>query len=209
MRKMPDSPLQMVEPNGSALVVWDMQIGMAGKALGVDAIRNAASSLIAAADAADVPVIWSRHVGMPLRFTPEGRRHQLMERQKVKSESEIKPHMLPDDPGVAFLPGLAPAAHHLVLDKTTPSFFIGTPFESALRAVEARTIVICGVATERGIEMTARHAMALGYFVVVVGDGIGSFTAEGHEIGMSFIRSAMPVVSAGDVMKAWQAGAGG
>jgi nicotinamidase-related amidase len=197
----------MLDRGNCVLIAWDMQVGMAGKASGVNDVKHTVSALIAAADAADVPVIWSRHVGLPLRFTPAGRRRQLMQRQNVTSEKEIRPHMLPGDPEVAFLPGLEPAPHHLVLDKTTPSFFIGTPFESALKAVDAQTLVICGVATERGIEHTARHAMALGYFVVVVEDGVGSFTREGHELGMAFLRAAMPVVSAGEVMRAWRAGA--
>ena len=66
-----------------------------------------------------------------------------------------------------------------------------------------RTIVLCGVATERGIEMTGRHAMTLGYHVVIDG-AVGSFTNEGHEIGMAFIRTAMAVLPAPDIVKTWR-----
>lgn len=198
-------PTDLLAPRGAALVVWDMQVGMAGKAVGIEAIKAAVLDLVDSADSADVPVIWSRHVGMPLRFTPESRRFQLMQRQKADSLDKVHPHMLPGDPEVEFLPGVAPKPGHLVLDKTTPSFFVGTPFEQALHAVNARTIVLCGVATERGIEMTGRHAMTLGYHVVIANGAIGSFTTEGHEIGMAFIRTAMMVLPASDIEKAWRA----
>ena len=200
----PDSPEAMVDPARAALVVWDMQRGMAGRAPGVDSIKQTVSALVTAADVASIPVIWSRHVALPLAFTTAGRRLQLMQRQKVNSPRDLKPHMQPDDPEVAFLPGMKPAPHHLILDKTTPSFFIGTPFDSALRATETETIVLCGVATERGIEHTARHAMALGYYVVIVEDGVGSFTTEGHEMGMAFLRSAMLVMPADKILAVWQ-----
>lgn len=206
--QFPESPDDLLKSSRAALVVWDMQIGMAGKALGVEALKQTVAALIAAADAAEIPVIWSRHVGLPLEFTTLGRRHQLMQRQGVASPDQVKPHMLPGDADVAFLPGLQPAPHHLVLDKTTPSFFIGTPFDSSLRAAGAQVVVLCGVATERGIEFTARHAMALGYFVVVVEDGVGSFTSEGHAIGMAYMRSAMPVIPASRIVSIWRASAG-
>lgn len=207
MRSVPAVPLseeELLDPDRAALVVWDMQVGMAGKAPGVDAVTLVARNLIAEADNAGLPVVWSRHVGLPLEFTSAVRRAQFMERQKVASPQDVKPHMLPGDPGVAFLPDLQPAAHHLVLDKTTPSFFIGTPFDSALRATRTEVIVLCGVATERGIEFTARHAIALGYFVVIVEDGVGSFTQEGHELGMAFLRSAARVVPSSRIISIWR-----
>ena len=105
---VPFSEEELLDPDRAALVIWDMQLGMAGRALDVDGIKNAVDDLVTAADLAGLPVIWSRHIGLPLEFTSAVRRAQFMERQKVSSLEDVKPHMLPDNPDVAFLPGLSP-----------------------------------------------------------------------------------------------------
>ena len=50
------------------------------------------------------------------------------------------------------------------------------------------TIVIAGVQTDQGVEVTARHAFALGFFPVVAEDAVGSRTSAAHELGITFLR---------------------
>ena len=53
-----------------------------------------------------------------------------------------------------------------------------------------------GVATDVGIELTCRHAAALGYFSVVIEDATGSYTLEAHERSLAFLRGwTTPVIS--------------
>jgi nicotinamidase-related amidase len=46
--------------------------------------------------------------------------------------------------------------------------------------------VIGGVATEGGVEGTARSARNLGYDVVILRDGVGSRSRELHELDLDF-----------------------
>lgn len=200
---IPSSLEEILDPDSTAFVVWDMQVGMAGRAFNLPTVEANTHRLISAADAADVAVVWSRHSGLPLEYTSNVRLADLMERQGAKSPSELHRHMEPDTDEWQWLPDFHPSDGHLVLDKSTPSFFVGTPFELAVRSRGIRSLVLAGVATERGIEMTARHAIALGFFVVVAEDGVGSFTQEGHNLGLQYLRSAMPVVSTEEIVRSW------
>jgi len=59
------------------------------------------------------------------------------------------------------------------------SAFEGTPLAIALRDCGIRSIVLCGIALEIGIEPTARHAVDLGIVPVIVSDACGHGSAEG------------------------------
>src|SRR5690606_11330537 len=116
-REFPDVPLtlpEFVEPSRTALVLWDMQKGLAGKAPDVERIKVAAARLVAAADAAGVLVVWSRHVLPPLDLTVGPFLHFLMRKQKVDHPSKLAPFMQEGMEETEFLDGLSPAPHHLV-----------------------------------------------------------------------------------------------
>ena len=57
-----------------------------------------------------------------------------------------------------------------------------------LRSKAIKTIVIGGVATEGGVEGTARSARNLGYDVVVLKDGVGSRNRELHDLALKVME---------------------
>jgi nicotinamidase-related amidase len=61
------------------------------------------------------------------------------------------------------------------------SAFEGTPLAMALRDLGRQSFVICGVATEIGIEPTVRHGADLGLIPVIVRDALGAGHAEAGE----------------------------
>src|SRR5205814_1726688 len=130
-----------------------------------------------AARAAGVFVVWSRHLPPAVVHDGPPNLRTAMRQQRVTEPAALAPRLRPGTPEAELLPGLVAEGDELVLEKSTPSFFIGTPLEVRLRARDIRTIVLAGVATEHGIEFTARHALALGFFVVIAEDAVGSFTA--------------------------------
>ena len=60
--KVPLTLEEFVEPQTTALIMWDMQKGLAGKSNRLDRVTDAAGRLLRAADKANVLVIWSRHL---------------------------------------------------------------------------------------------------------------------------------------------------
>ena len=78
-----------------------------------------------------------------------------------------------------------PAAVRLV--KRQMSAFFGTELDLQLRRRGCETLVICGVATNLGVEATARAAFDFNYNVVVASDACGSVAPGLHEFAVEKI----------------------
>jgi nicotinamidase-related amidase len=70
--------------------------------------------------------------------------------------------------------------------------FTGTDLDVQLRRRGIRTIVLGGIATNFGVESTARFAWELGYDVVVIEDACASTAADLHETAF---RAILPRIS--------------
>ena len=205
-QKRPTVPLtleEFISPETTALVMWDMQKGLAGRASNAARMQEAAHRLISAADDAGVLVVWSRHLLPPLDLTVGPFLLFLMKKQGVDHPDKLKPFMQKGMPETEFLPGFAPAPHHLVIEKSMPSLFVDTPLDLRLKARGISTLVLGGVATDIGIEFTARHAMASGYYSVIAEDAAGAYTEEAHARSIAFLKSWTPVVSSAEICNIW------
>ena len=188
-----------------ALLMWDMQNGLAGKAINIENIKPNAQRLIQAAEALKIPVFWSRHVLPPLDLISGPFKLFLMKKQKVNDPSLLAETMREGGEDVEFLEGFKPAAHHIVIEKSQPSLFVDTSFDLRLKTLGVKTLVIAGVATDIGVEFNCRHAAALGYYSVVVEDACGSYTQEAHDRSIDFLRSwTTQVVSTQEVLDHWR-----
>ena len=67
------------------------------------------------------------------------------------------------------------------ITKRQMSAFFGTELDLQLRRRGCETVVICGVATNLGVEATARAAFDFNYGVVLASDACGSVAPELHE----------------------------
>ncbi|WP_158745626.1 cysteine hydrolase family protein [Acidisphaera sp. L21] len=109
-------------------------------------------------------------------------------------EAAVKPWFLRGAPGFEIVPELIPQPNQAVLDKITFSAFEGTPLAMVLRDCGLSAFAICGVATEIGIDPTARHGADLGFIPVVVQDACGHGHAEAAErslTNLGFMGDAM------------------
>ncbi|WP_405915660.1 isochorismatase family protein [Streptomyces sp. NBC_00728] len=102
-------------------------------------------------------------------------------------------------PGSGLVPGLV-AEGDLEIVKRTIGGFQGTGLDERLREHGVSTLVIGGIATNLGVESTARAAGDLGYDLVFVQDAMAAFTAPEHEasVRLDFPRLGT-VVTAGEV----------
>ncbi|MFF4587370.1 isochorismatase family protein [Streptomyces sp. NPDC001388] len=90
-------------------------------------------------------------------------------------------------PGVAEQPPGSALVHGLIRDgdveivKRTIGAFQGTGLDERLRAHGVTTVVLGGIATNLGVESTARAAGDLGYDLVFVEDAMAALTRAEHE----------------------------
>lgn len=84
---------------------------------------------------------------------------------------------------------------HVILKRQWGAFY-GTDLELQLRRRGMRTVVLCGIATEFGVESTARDAYELGYDLVFAEDAMTGWTTESHQNSVERIFPRMGRVRA-------------
>ncbi|GAA3849921.1 hydrolase [Streptomyces coacervatus] len=91
-----------------------------------------------------------------------------------------RPGVAEQPPGSGLVAGLARDGDIEVVKRTIGGFQ-GTGLDERLREHGVRTLVLGGIATNLGVESTARAALDLGYDLVFVEDAMAAFTAAEHE----------------------------
>lgn len=192
--EIPQSLEEACDPTRTALLVYDMQVGIISQLKNGDEIVTRVKTVLDAARAAGLRVFFMRHMSLPKEASGVFQLRMAMAWQRVKTVAEVKPWFLRDSPGFQLVPELGPLPSEVVFDKITMSAFEGTPLDIALRDCGINSFIIVGVATEIGIEPTVRHAADLGYIPIVVKDACGAGHAQAGQRAlesMEFIGDAI------------------
>ncbi|MFF3961762.1 isochorismatase family protein [Streptomyces griseorubiginosus] len=91
-----------------------------------------------------------------------------------------RPGVADQPPGSGLVAGLARDGD-IEIVKRTIGAFQGTDLDARLREHDVTTLVFGGIATNLGVESTARAAGDLGYDLVFVEDAMAAFTTAEHE----------------------------
>ncbi len=86
-----------------------------------------------------------------------------------------------------FVPEIGPKEGDLTIAKKQWGAFYGTELELQLRRRGMRTIVLCGISTNYGVESTARFAYEYGFQQVFAEDAMSSATEEMHNAAVNFV----------------------
>lgn len=156
-----------------AVLIYDMQIGIAGQVRAAETIIANVGRVLKAARDARVRVFFTRHMSLPLELMGAFQLRMAMAWQGVDEPSLVKPAFLRDSHGFQIVPELTPLVSEAIFDKITMSAFEGTPVNMALRDCGIKAVAIAGIALEVGIEPTVRHAIDLGFIPLVVADACG------------------------------------
>jgi nicotinamidase-related amidase len=169
-----------LDPRTSALVLIDLQKGVLGRALSPVTSQELLARGKALAE--QFRTAKATVVLVNVAFSPDGAD---MLRQPVDQAQPLPAGGLPagwdEFPAGLMQPG------DLHITKRQWSAFYGTELDLQLRRRGIRTIVLGGVATQIGVESTARQAHEHGYDLLIVKDATTSTDAEGHEMSMKHI----------------------
>jgi biuret amidohydrolase len=157
-----------------ALLVYDMQVGIASQIEDGALIVAKVQQVLAAARAARIRTFFTRHMSLPQDLMGAFQFRMAMAWQRVADPALVKPWFLRGSPGFSIVPDLAPIASEAAFDKLAMSAFEGTPLQMALRDCGIVAIAVAGIAMEVGIEPTVRHAVDLGFIPVVIADACGA-----------------------------------
>jgi nicotinamidase-related amidase len=181
-----------LEPHSTALVLIDLQKGLLALPLAphtAPQILATSGRLATAIESAGGLVVLVRvDFGAGLAAAPKG---------ATDVPLAVPPGGVPAD-WAEISPELTAAAPHIVVTKRNWSAFYGTSLDLELRRRGITHIVVGGIATNFGVESTARFAWELGYDVAIVEDACAGPTAELHEMAFRaiFPRVARVVRSA-------------
>lgn len=130
--------------------------------------------LLAAAREQGWPVAHSRIV-----FADDGADHNIFS-LKVPGMLTLKEH----DRHSAIVDELAPQAGELVVRKTVPSAFFGTPLAAWLAQRGVQTLLVAGAVTSGCVRASVVDAMQYGFRPLVVADCVGDRAIGPHEANL-------------------------
>lgn len=175
---MPKQPLIVGNP---VFVVVDMQesgdmpaeeVGIAHMP-GYEGRIERVQRLLAAARAADIPVVFFQEVHRP-SGVDFGR-----ELDGVEGE-----HCVEGRPGTNLHPALLPEPGEFHIVKRRYSGFIGTEFDIVLRGLKADTLILVGGLTDVCVHYTFADAHQRDYYVRVVTDCVGGSSQYRHDAAL-------------------------
>jgi len=182
------------DPRHLALLIYDMQVGIVNQLKDGAAVAAKVREVLTTARATGLRTFFTRHLSLPKELMGAFQYRMAMAWQRTDDPSKVEPWFLRDSPGFAIVPDLAPLPSEAIFDKLAMSAFEGTPLNFALRDCGISAIAIAGIATEIGIEPTARHAADLGFIPVIIADACGAGHREAAE------RSLASLSFAGDAL---------
>ncbi|MCL4375929.1 cysteine hydrolase [Candidatus Parvarchaeota archaeon] len=182
----------ILNPEHTALIVWDVQKMLVNNIYNKEEFLKNMNKLIDAARSKGMPIFFTKITPLPKEFESPARKY---------SSSKMKFNMsqLPKE---MFDLAIEPKDNEIVINKNTASIFIGTNFELMCRNAGIESLVIAGIATEIGVESTARDAANRGFYVVVDSDASSSSDKEAHERSIQNMKKLFDVLPTEDIIKA-------
>lgn len=206
---------EKVDPRWTALVVIDYQNDFcaprgAFARTGSDPaplqrIAPAVRSLLRAARAARVPVIWvwNEYTYDTNWYLSEVTLGQA--RRRWGGRYITVPVCKRGSWGARLYGGLRPAREDVVVVKHRFNAFVDTDFALVLRSRRIRSLVVTGVLTNVCVESTVREAFFRDYYVVVPEECVATYDKAQHDAALTNIDAFFGhVTSATDVHAAWR-----
>jgi nicotinamidase-related amidase len=166
------SDVLVIDKSKTALVVIDLQKGIMGRQAApyaTEAVLRNAAALAAA----------FRENGMPVflvRVTPSP---DWKDALRPMADAAM-PAQTPPPDWAEIVPEMGPKQGDFVITKRQWGAFYGTDLDLQLRRRGLATIVLCGIATEFGVESTARDAYERGYQQVFASDAMTGLNVASH-----------------------------
>ena len=175
---LPRTLAEFVSPRHTALVVYDMQVGVVRQIADGAQIVRQVGNVLEAARQAGIRTFFTRHMSLPLNLMGAFQYRMAMAWQRTDNPEKVQSWFLRDSPSFQIVPELQPSDQEAVFDKLSMSAFEGTPLAFALGDCGIRSVLIAGIALEVGIEPTCRHAADLGLVPILIRDACGAGSAE-------------------------------
>ena len=191
---------EIVDPRHSCLIVWDVQNGLVDRIFNKEEFISNLKALKKSLRS-KMSIVYTLITPVPKEFQSSWALYSMMRRFNVKEVGNLPNFMAPGSREREIPEALQPEEGDIVLDKPAASLFIGTNFENMMRNRGITTLIFTGIATEIGIESSARDASNRGFYPVVVSDCVSSMDKDAHERSLRNLDKIVIVRSSAEILK--------
>jgi nicotinamidase-related amidase len=185
---------EILNPSHTALVLWDVQRVLTKMIFNTVEFSRNLNSIVESARESNIPIFFTSIQMLSKRIESSARIYVL---GKLGFDRLFKEFTTED---MDFT--IRPKQDEIVINKHTASIFIDTRFERMLRNAGIITTVFTGIATEFGVESSARDAFNRGFYSVVVSDCVSSPYKDGHERSLENMKN-LTIVNSKEIENIW------
>jgi nicotinamidase-related amidase len=165
----------------AALILIDLQQGIVGRTAAPHPTATVVENAVKLAD--KFRALASTVVLVRVAFSADGKD---VLSNPADSSFTIRPGQMPPD-WANYVPQIGPREGDILITKHQWGAFYGTELDLQLRRRNVKTIVIGGIATNFGVESTARDAWERNYALVFAEDATSAVSAEAHAFAITTI----------------------
>ena len=191
---------EVVEPKHTGLLLWNVSTAGLSRCFNGAAMLTNTKALVAKARERGVRIIYSKPGPVDWQSVGAPMIRMRMKQMRLSDPNALK---VPSAAGAAFAQGLEPASDDIVFEEFLPNAFLGTSFEWWLRKYQLKTLIIAGASLETGIDGTARDALNLGYYTVIVRDCVGSQFKDTYDAALNSLERIFDIVDSSEIMREW------
>lgn len=191
---------EIVDPGHTCLIVWDVQNGLVDRIFNKEEFLAFLKAFIETLRN-KMPVVYTMITPLPREYQSSWNIYNMMRRYNVKEVDKLPKFMAPGSREREIPEAAKPGKNDIILEKSTASIFVGTHFESMMRNRGITTLIFAGIATEFGIESSARDASNRGFYPVVASDCVSSADKDSHERSLKNLEKIAIVKNSAEIMK--------
>jgi nicotinamidase-related amidase len=176
---------EILEPPHTALVLWDVLHAFEKIIFNKEEFSRNLNSIVELARKSNIPIFFTSVQTLSKRFESSANIYTVSKLGFDRLFEQFKP----EDMDFA----IKPKRDEIIINKHTASIFIDTGFGRMLRNAGIITVVFTGIATEFGVESSARDAFNRGFYSVVVSDCVSSLDKNGHDRSLENMKNLITI----------------
>ena len=186
---------EILDPSHTALVLWDVLRAFEKIIFNKEEFSKILDSIVELARKSNIPIFFTTVQTLPRRFESPANIYTLSR----LGFDRLFDQFTTEDMDFA----IKPIHDEIVINKHTASIFIDTGFERMLRNAGIITVVFTGIATEFGVESSARDAFNRGFYSVVLSDCVSSPYKDGHDRSLENMKNLITIINSNELENIW------
>ena len=191
---------EVVEPKHTGLLLWNVSAASFSRCFNGGAVLANTKALVAKARERGVRIMYSKPGPVDWQSVGAPMIRMRMKQMRLSDPNALK---VPSAGGATFAQGLEPEANDIVFEEFLPNAFLGTSFEWWLRKYRLKTLILAGASLETGVDGTARDALNLGYYTVIVRDCVGSQFKDTYDAALKSLERIFDLVDSSEIIREW------